>query len=327
MTRYDDVTVVIPAYKAMHTIGRAVRSVLAQPRVSSRLIVVEDGICDETQDVVSQFGDRVELLTNPRTAGAPVARNLGLGRVATPYVLFLDADDYMEDELLLGLREALERTGASVALGPVEKRTGRRRTRKTIFYPPADEKPLDLVDRWLSGNSGPNPSAIMWRTDEIRRIGGWNTAYLRNQDGELIIRAMLNGCTVAASQAGRAVYWQHRGERVSSVFTAEAFECQESLDKYVSHWCQINSCADSLKRSLNAFRFTVAQQAYLHRANDIGRHWESRWTLSGGKLSEIPRRSPGTTFKLLLVRAFGLRWGCRAYARLRWLRGRVESIL
>ena len=106
---YPLVSVVIPCYKAEKYIARAIDSVLAQPYVDVEVIVVEDGVFDNTKSIVSRYSDKVKFLSFEQNRGAPVARNAGLKEVSSEYVMFLDADDFLEGELLRGLYDILQK--------------------------------------------------------------------------------------------------------------------------------------------------------------------------------------------------------------------------
>ena len=93
------VSVVIPAYKAAHTIGRALDSLLAQTRPPNEVLVVDDGSPDDMAAAVAPYGDRVTLLRKPN-GGAASARNLGIDRAAGELIAFIDADDYWEPQKL-----------------------------------------------------------------------------------------------------------------------------------------------------------------------------------------------------------------------------------
>ncbi len=97
------ISVVIPCYKAEKHIARAIDSALAQPHVDVEIIVIEDGVFDDTKSIVSLYGDKVKFLSFKQNRGASVARNVGLEEVSSEYVMFLDADDFLEGELLKGL--------------------------------------------------------------------------------------------------------------------------------------------------------------------------------------------------------------------------------
>jgi len=92
------VSVIIPAFRCVGTIDRAVRSALAQPEVE-QVILVEDGSADGTLEACRRLAandQRVVLTQHPDTGnhGAGASRDLGIRRATELYVAFLDADDY-----------------------------------------------------------------------------------------------------------------------------------------------------------------------------------------------------------------------------------------
>jgi succinoglycan biosynthesis protein ExoU len=90
------VDVIIAAWNAAETIGRAIASALAEPEVLS-VIVVDDGSADETfsraQDMAAGNG-RVVVLRLPRNGGPAAARNAALQLSMAPWITMLDSDDY-----------------------------------------------------------------------------------------------------------------------------------------------------------------------------------------------------------------------------------------
>jgi len=82
-------------------VRRAVDSVMGQSFQDFELLVVDDGSTDDTRAVLSEYGDRIRLLTK-ENGGPAAARNHGLQNARGEYVAFLDADDYW-------IREKLQR--------------------------------------------------------------------------------------------------------------------------------------------------------------------------------------------------------------------------
>lgn len=87
------VSVVIPAFRAARTIGRAVESALAQGSPAAEVLVIDDGSPDDLAAALAPYGDRVTLVRQPN-GGAASARNLGIERASGDFIAFLDADDY-----------------------------------------------------------------------------------------------------------------------------------------------------------------------------------------------------------------------------------------
>jgi glycosyltransferase involved in cell wall biosynthesis len=89
------VSVVIPAYKAGRTIGRALDSVFAQTCLPQEVLVVDDGSPEDLSAALRPYQGRVTLVRKPN-GGAASARNLGIDRARGELIAFLDADDYWE---------------------------------------------------------------------------------------------------------------------------------------------------------------------------------------------------------------------------------------
>jgi len=86
------VSVIIPAYRAAETIGRAIESVLAQTYPAYEILVIDDGSPDDLTTALAPYAGRVTLLRQ-QNQGASAARNHGLDRAQGELVAFLDADD------------------------------------------------------------------------------------------------------------------------------------------------------------------------------------------------------------------------------------------
>jgi glycosyltransferase involved in cell wall biosynthesis len=89
------VSVIIPAYNAEAYILHTLNSVLSQTYKNIEVIVVDDGSCDGTVQIVEtiiQRDDRVILLRQPNS-GVAVARNLAIEKSRGEYIAPIDADD------------------------------------------------------------------------------------------------------------------------------------------------------------------------------------------------------------------------------------------
>jgi succinoglycan biosynthesis protein ExoU len=107
MASPPDVCVIIPAFNAVRTIGRAVRSALDQPE-AAEVIVVDDGSTDATSRAAQEADDgsgRLRILVQPVSGGGPAAaRNRAIEESTSPWICPLDADDYFLDGRLAALR-------------------------------------------------------------------------------------------------------------------------------------------------------------------------------------------------------------------------------
>lgn len=90
MRELKDLTVVIPAYNAENTIGRAISALLANGMPADRIIVVDDGSMDSTAVVVKQY--QAVKYIHQKNAGPASARNTGWRASDTTLVAFTDSD-------------------------------------------------------------------------------------------------------------------------------------------------------------------------------------------------------------------------------------------
>ena len=92
---HPSVAVIIAAYNAGTTIGRAIRSARAEPEVAE-IIVVDDHSSDDTVDCAKDSADgdpRVRVIAQPFNQGPSAARNRAIGVAVSQYLAILDSDD------------------------------------------------------------------------------------------------------------------------------------------------------------------------------------------------------------------------------------------
>ncbi len=76
------VSVVIPVYNAEGYIAETLASVFAQTWPALEVIVVNDGSTDNTETVLREFGERIQLVTQAN-GGVAKARNAGIQYLLT----------------------------------------------------------------------------------------------------------------------------------------------------------------------------------------------------------------------------------------------------
>lgn len=145
-------SVIMPAYNAAATIGRAIDSVLAQTDPDFELIVIDDGSRDATRELVADFAQRdarVRLVALAQNGGVARARNAGIDEARGRYLGFLDADDYWFESKLARQRQAFA-AGATVVCSAYfrENAAGGRR----LVTPPARFDFADLLRGNCIGN-------------------------------------------------------------------------------------------------------------------------------------------------------------------------------
>ncbi|MCX7513938.1 glycosyltransferase family 2 protein [Frateuria hangzhouensis] len=271
-----DLSVVIPSYRSGKLVRRAVESAIAEGVSPENVVVVEDGVFDDTARVVADCPG-VRLITLETNRGAPYARNVGLQNVATRYVMFLDADDYVENGLLPGLVRALEQQHSDLAIGPwryagEDRQPGMLRTPERLSN-------AEWIFSWTRLRFFP-PCCVAWNVDSIRRIGAWDARLKKNQDGELMIRAFVRGLKVSTSDAGQGVYWQHASpHRVTNAKIDDLLHATDIIFRQLETWAgsrAANDFPESDRNALGRYCCVTAWHAYAHDRKDSGMRWMAK---------------------------------------------------
>jgi glycosyltransferase involved in cell wall biosynthesis len=106
------VSAVIPTYNRAELLPQALDSVLHQTRPPDRVIVVDDGSTDGTEQVLSSYGQKIEVLSQPNS-GKSTALNLALQAIDGGWVWLFDDDDLAyPDAIDLHLARLSETPGA-----------------------------------------------------------------------------------------------------------------------------------------------------------------------------------------------------------------------
>ncbi|MGC6031142.1 glycosyltransferase [Enterobacter kobei] len=95
-----DISVIIPAFNAAASIGGLVRTLLSETGIRAEVIVVDDGSTDETWTILSAITDERLVLIHQENKGVYAARNAALAVHRGEWVVFLDADDWIDADFL-----------------------------------------------------------------------------------------------------------------------------------------------------------------------------------------------------------------------------------
>ena len=70
------VTIIVTLYNREQTVGRTIKSILAQTYTTLDILVVDDGSTDDSAAVLASFGDRIHVSRKPN-GGMVSAMNHG----------------------------------------------------------------------------------------------------------------------------------------------------------------------------------------------------------------------------------------------------------
>ena len=133
------VSVIVPTYNAGEFVAQCLDSVLGQTMGDFELICVDDGSTDDTWAIVEERAQRDGRVAALRqaNAGPGAARNAGLERACGRYVYCLDADDYLECDMLASCVKALDDAQACLLYtSQLQSRKGRNVAKRIVNRKP-----------------------------------------------------------------------------------------------------------------------------------------------------------------------------------------------
>lgn len=205
------VSIVLPTYNRAGTVGRAVRSVLAQTFPGWELLVVDDGSTDETATLLQPYADpRIHYIRREQNHGVAAARQLGLKLARAPYVTFLDSDDeYLPGKLAVQIH-ALGRRGGAVECGMrLVLPDGRERDLGPVLYRKSPAQ-FALVDR------GINLATLLIPREAALATGFDERIRFSMSDWDFVLRLLRRCQVTAVVPQPLVVHYSHRGPRMST---------------------------------------------------------------------------------------------------------------
>ncbi len=94
-------SIIIPAYNVEEYVGRAINSVKNQTFKNFEIIVVEDCSTDNTKVELQKYKNDIKIIEHNTNKCLGGARNSGMKVAKGEYILFLDADDFLNNDEVL----------------------------------------------------------------------------------------------------------------------------------------------------------------------------------------------------------------------------------
>ena len=105
------VSIVIPVYNAEKYLARCLDSIVNQTHKNIEILLINDGSVDNTFNICEEYArnDRRIKLFHEDNQGVSVARNCGIDNATGEYLVFIDADDYIEHNYVETLVNTIEK--------------------------------------------------------------------------------------------------------------------------------------------------------------------------------------------------------------------------
>ena len=117
MTEKPKVSILIPVYNTAQYLPRCMSSVLEQTLKDIEIVVVNDASPDNAAEVLAEYAKqdfRVKIVTHEKNGGILAARLSGIAAATGEFLIFLDADDYLDLDTARACYAKAKATGADI---------------------------------------------------------------------------------------------------------------------------------------------------------------------------------------------------------------------
>lgn len=180
-----DVSVIIPFYNRERYIDDALQSVLAQTLQPLEIIIVNDCSKESSRRFLDRYSDVCRIIDLPENVGLAGCRNAGIRAARGEFVALLDDDDIWLPNKLQEQRALIDRhpncSGVHTAVWLMLP------DQRQELYSRFGSGPMTLAealtnDRWVI------PSTMMFRSEVVRALGGFDPRFRICEDRDFIIR-------------------------------------------------------------------------------------------------------------------------------------------
>ena len=142
------VSVVVPVYNVEDYLEKCLDSLIHQTLQDIEILCVDDGSTDHSNELLYIYKNRdprIQVLEKPN-GGLSDARNYGMKFAASPYILFVDSDDFLEPQALEKAAAKLDETGADLVIFDVYQYFMKTKTKEVVANSYSGERTYTLKE-------------------------------------------------------------------------------------------------------------------------------------------------------------------------------------
>jgi Glycosyltransferases involved in cell wall biogenesis len=260
------ITIVVNCYNRADMVRTALDSIWNQTYRPIELIIVDDESKDNTMEVVekwrSEHPDTNDFTSIAKTFpnGKPsLARNRGLALAHGDYIQFVDDDDWLYPNAVQAKADyAKQHPDCQLIVNQLDYyRNGKAFASSHLSLP---DDPKDMVEHLLR-NECLLVATLMFQTQTIRALGGWEKNLMLGEDMEITLRHAMNGGTIGLVDQSLGAYRFHNTglrqcttyrDRLPDDFIVKFYD--HLIEYAINHGCYSQT-------SREAFAFRIRQDA------------------------------------------------------------------
>jgi len=256
LTRNPLVSIVVPTFNGSKYLRNSIESILAQDYPHIELLVFDDGSCDDTQQILEQYGKEF-FWESHENIGQSATLNKGWRQASGEILSYLSVDDVLISSAVGQAVNALQKhPDAIVVYGDYDLIDESGRPFRRILAPDFDYRRLIA-----EFDVQPGPGAF-FRREVFDLTGGWNQHLKQTPDFDFWLKAGLLGNFYHVSET----WAQFRVHSGSQTYTEAS---PEKADEYIiaieNFYAQIKLPTEirALRKRALAMAHTVSARAHI----------------------------------------------------------------
>ena len=255
-------SVIIPLFNKEEDILDTITSVLKQSYTNFEVIIIDDGSTDTSAEKVKGVKDSRVFLYQKKNEGVSVARNIGVDKATSPYIAFLDGDDYWHPNHLENFNNLISAyPNHNWFASAYEKKRTEKLTVKM------DSPILENGDEWY-GEVGDFfkycykdcllwTSAVCFKKEFFNYLNGFNKSYTHGEDTDLWIRAALQSSLIFSNKitATHNLIGNNRSTDIPvlkrNIIDINSFIDKEKNNQYLKKYLDLNRFSLIIKNKLS----------------------------------------------------------------------------
>lgn len=112
------ISIIVPVYMVEEFLPKCIDSIINQTYKNIEIILVDDGSEDNCPILCDEYAAKDEriIVIHQENVGLSGARNKGLEIAKGEYVCFVDSDDYIDEEFIESLYDAIKKTNSDISM-------------------------------------------------------------------------------------------------------------------------------------------------------------------------------------------------------------------
>lgn len=218
-------SIVIPTHNRPNLLPRALESVFNQSFHSYEVIVVNDGSLLYYDEVLNQFVGKIQYIQNSESMGVAAARNIGIQKAVSEWIVFLDDDDQFNSNFLLNLYWRLQLSTKdhgfswSSVVHLIYDASGNPITQQITYFDAQYKTQGELHAQAMRIGCG---YGFAVKRACFEAVGGFDPSYRIGEDTDLIFRLLSAGYEPIVCTDIGVIIHEHSNNRLTPNFTEHA---------------------------------------------------------------------------------------------------------